>query len=245
VNGTLSLPQSTTLNYTMMVVKGVLLGAQTLTLANSTVLSFARNASWSNSSSNATPTLLSGSSLILTRNSSVQLLGGSAFVNITVTLVNVTSLEVQAGCSFSATGQGFEGSPSAGALRAGTSRSGNAGMSGVSFGNGGSHAGLGGGDLDQFSSAYGCAFNPLTFGSGGGSNLYTAGGFGGGALHIAVSATAMISGTVTADGVSCPGHSAGGGAGGSIWLQVGSLQGIGMWVDQLEYKRLIFGKRIL
>ena len=97
---------------------------------------------------------------------------------------------------------------------------------------GGAHAGLGGAAFDYFGNwfgggmAYGDAYAPATFGSGGGSCIANAfcgdgyGGAGGGAVYLVVNRTLTLDGALRADGLAgrlissyIPG---GGGAGGLV-----------------------------
>ena len=91
---------------------------------------------------------------------------------------------------------------------------------------GGSHGGLGAGTA--LSAAYGDVVRPVALGSGGGigSNTGWPGGDGGGWAHLAV-ATAIVDGVISADGAVPPGANAGSGAGGTIFLEAGHVEGTG------------------
>ena len=122
------------------------------------------------------------------------------------------NLTVAAGGKILADGQGF----SAGSgPSAGTSQS--------HDGSGGGHGGLGADSSAKFGGVrYGSAANPTSLGSGGGVGL-SGQGAGGGAMHVQVSGSATVDGTISANGADCgAGNLGGGGAGGSIWLDVAS-----------------------
>lgn len=76
---------------------------------------------------------------------------------------------------------------------------------------------------------YGDMYEPTTLGSGimrsyaGWSNL----GAGGGAIKIFVNGTTLLNGSLSANGIDGNGEATDGGAGGSIWLDTGLLQGTG------------------
>ncbi len=77
---------------------------------------------------------------------------------------------------------------------------------------GGSHAGIG--SANSSSSTYGSVSEPTTLGSGGASRA------GGGAAKISIAQSLTLNGSITANGLnmsSCP-DNAGGGAGGSVWI---------------------------
>ena len=95
---------------------------------------------------------------------------------------------------------------------------------------GANHGGLGGvrstGVPNSYT--YGSASAPLSLGSGGGD--YTSAsvaGVGGGAIKLVASDTMTINGTISANGQNAPGTHAGGGAGGSIWIDAYTLCGSG------------------
>jgi hypothetical protein len=104
---------------------------------------------------------------------------------------------------------------------------------GGSDGNGGCHGGYGGRSsvFGNTTNVYGSATEPTALGSGGGDDnavVGNEGGAGGGAVKIATySATGMLSfgtlGAVTANGANAVTNQAGGGAGGSVWIDVGVL----------------------
>ncbi len=93
---------------------------------------------------------------------------------------------------------------------------------------GGGFGGVGGGVGSVGGVSYGSAHQPNQinnvsdeyFGSGGGNNGYGSGGVGGGAFALYVGGDAVINGKIISDGLSGPYSVVGGGAGGSISLQV-------------------------
>jgi len=99
---------------------------------------------------------------------------------------------------------------------------------------GGAHGGDGGdGQAGSVSGAggdaYGSYTEPTTLGSGGGDYSGYA-GVGGGAIKLTVSGTTTVNGTITANGQYGNGVSSrvsGGGAGGSVWIDTGTLAGTG------------------
>ena len=98
------------------------------------------------------------------------------------------------------------------------------GAGGSNAGTGATHGGTGGGTSNK---AYGLVTEPVTLGSGGGcnNNEQFKGGVGGGAAHIRVGGLFDLAGSVTAAGAD--GWKAGGGAGGSLWIEAGTLAGAG------------------
>jgi hypothetical protein len=93
---------------------------------------------------------------------------------------------------------------------------------------GGSHGGAGGrAEAGTFGPTHGSPFQPISHGSGGGTAAnYGAGGAGGGALRITALGEVCIDGRFEADGT--PGlRYAGGGAGGSLWIEARRLTGSG------------------
>ena len=101
-----------------------------------------------------------------------------------------------------------------------------AGIQGGTYSSGGAHGGYGGRSYVSSSDSgdcYGSVDWPTTLGSGGGGNN---GARGGGAMHITVLGTMTVDGIVSANGSSASdSYNAGGGAGGSILLEVGELTG--------------------
>ena len=100
----------------------------------------------------------------------------------------------------------------------------------IGQGSGGGHGGSGGrGDFSKTAGlAYGDIYEPLQFGSAGGLGLDgTPGGAGGGTLWINVDGFFHIDGEVSANGASAREVGAGGGSGGSIYLNVNLIKGYG------------------
>ncbi|MCF7843740.1 beta-propeller fold lactonase family protein, partial [Candidatus Gracilibacteria bacterium] len=128
--------------------------------------------------------------------------------------INATNITVDAGSSISANGKGFTGNngPGKGASQGCTNNlSGGAGHGGT----GGNTGGI----------TYGSSTEPVTLGSGGGSNCGT-GGTGAGAMKFVVSGTFTNNGSTTANGNSGISWD-GGGSGGSIWIDAGTIAGSG------------------
>jgi hypothetical protein len=108
------------------------------------------------------------------------------------------------------------------------------GYNSSSSGGGGGHGGYGasgapyGGYSANGGNTYGLVTAPTELGSGGGGNSSpSVGGAGGGAIHLSVTGTLEVDGTVSARGLAATG-SGGGGSGGSIYLTVGALTGVGV-----------------
>ena len=121
-------------------------------------------------------------------------------------------LDVQAGGMIAADSKGFSGD------RAGPG----SGWQGDN-GSGGSYGGWGGLGSDGLSpgSPYGSIQTPDELGSGG-----TNGSRGGGRIHLTVGETLTVDGEISADAIKGPSYS-GGGSGGCVYLDVGTLSGSG------------------
>lgn len=122
--------------------------------------------------------------------------------------------------TISATGMGYAASEGPGA-----------GGDGPTIASGASHGGRGGASHASNSwmppgDCYGDPLEPVTHGSGGGSDE-NAGGAGGGAIKIVCTGSLVADGVVASDGMPRAAGEAGGGAGGSIWLDVALLEGSG------------------
>ncbi|MCG3121720.1 MAG: hypothetical protein GIKADHBN_00090 [Phycisphaerales bacterium] len=106
-----------------------------------------------------------------------------------------------------------------------------AGGQSLYYGGGGGHGGAGGDGAQntQGGPSYGSAPIPIEWGSGGGNSIYygSVGGRGGGSLRLRVDGTLSVAGSITADG-SAGQPRCGGGAGGSLWIECGTLAGTGM-----------------
>ncbi|MBL9137478.1 MAG: caspase family protein [Verrucomicrobiales bacterium] len=141
--------------------------------------------------------------------------------------------DVLAGGSISVDGRGFPGGTDLGP--GGGTRvewSGSGGGHGAEGGRG-ITGGLGGGH-------YGSVTEPLTLGSAGGDGDGGIGGAGGGAIRLTVNGRLTVIGRISAEGSSTVRNNSGGGAGGSVYLTVGTLAGSGLitanggageWVD--------------
>jgi RHS repeat-associated protein len=122
--------------------------------------------------------------------------------------LNAGSLQVDAGSSINANGQGY-------AQDAGP---------GYTAGSGGSYGGLGGGGYAA--TMYGSAAIPVDLGSGG-SNFQYGGSMGGGAIRLIVSGTLTLNGTISANGEKVEPSGGGAGSGGSVYVTTGTLAGAG------------------
>ncbi len=137
-----------------------------------------------------------------------------------VSRLNITyDLIVESGCQVSADGQGYAGGQGPG--------SGSAASPGQVAANGGSYGGIGGTDR-YAASTYGSAFYPNHKGSGGGAFDDQVGGTGGGIVRI-IADTVVLDGQISANGLTGSGSLAGGGSGGSIWIETAVLSGSGVF----------------
>ena len=140
--------------------------------------------------------------------------------------IAATTITVNQGGWISADAQGFGGGAGPGA-----------GGNSMYYGGGGaSHAGLGGHAQDYRggfggTNAYGVSNAPVSLGSGGGIDFDFSNpvSYGGGAIHLqALSGAITVDGTVSANGGDGnQRHSAGGGSGGSVWMECRKLLGTG------------------
>ena len=89
---------------------------------------------------------------------------------------------------------------------------------------GGSYGGVGGGSDDSY--PHGSVFSPMDFGSGGAGSSYA--GSGGGFLKMKVGRNIHIDGIITSAGTSATSGNAGGGTGGSIFIQAYNISGHGI-----------------
>ena len=96
------------------------------------------------------------------------------------------------------------------------------------YGSGGGHGGAGKpGSVFPPGKSYGSSLYPTTFGSGGGTGYYgNYGGWGGGIINLLITDTLSLNGTIAVNGITADRH-AGGGAGGSIFVNTKNLNGIG------------------
>lgn len=101
-------------------------------------------------------------------------------------------------------------------------------------GGGGGHGGTGGASVYGAAGGgrYDSATQPVAWGSGGGSvfppGTSLVGSAGGGALRLSVAGTLVVNGQLTADGEDAWADDAGGGAGGSVWINANALTGGGL-----------------
>jgi hypothetical protein len=132
--------------------------------------------------------------------------------------------------TLSADSAGYEASEGPGQ---GTDGSSYYGAGGGAYGARGGHGGWGlpGDTVQSGGYAYSDSAHPDEMGSGGGSVPYFEGGRGGGIIKLVSSGTTVINGKVSSDGDCGTGSgekAAGGGAGGSIWLETSLLSGGGL-----------------
>lgn len=133
-------------------------------------------------------------------------------------------ITIPSSTTISANGTGYQGIVNG----TGAGLGGGAGGS-CSSASGGGYGGKGGGSTGG--NTYGSVTIPVDLGSAGGSAtcFATAGSAGGGAIKLSTNGTININGSITANGSSdLTGDRAGGGAGGSVYLTVGQLQGSGI-----------------
>jgi hypothetical protein len=134
--------------------------------------------------------------------------------------ISATNMTVDSGGTVTATGLGFDASTGDGAGGDGTAGG------GAGHGDTGGSGYTAGSPLSNGGSAYGVASAPETMGSGGGNDGGSLGGSGGGVIKLTVTGTLTLNGTLVADGSAGTADEAGGGAGGSIWLDnIGILAG--------------------
>lgn len=94
---------------------------------------------------------------------------------------------------------------------------------------GAGHGGRGGRGTNQRKTggAYGDLFEPATHGCMGGKDGRHDGGNGGGIVNLIISGNLQIDGEVSANGQSAPNGAAGGGSGGSIYIETNLMRGYG------------------
>lgn len=102
-----------------------------------------------------------------------------------------------------------------------------AGLASITGSSGGSHGGLGGSGSDSSYArlAYGSVRLPNDYGSGGGAVGESNSGCGGGILSLIASGYIEVDGEITADGEDASETGAGGGAGGSIYMEANTFSG--------------------
>ncbi|MBL7072697.1 MAG: hypothetical protein ISS33_02820, partial [Candidatus Omnitrophica bacterium] len=185
--------------------------------ASPTDVTIMEDTTWT-SDMEVTGTLTIQTGVALTIDSSVQ--------GVAVT-VAATNLVVEEGALISASGKGFSGG-AGGAAGEGVGRGkpGNqdAGAGGAGYGGAG---GAGDNNAGSGGIRYGSSLDPVDFGSGGGGVVDGAtGGAGGGAVRFVVPGKLTVIGDIAVDGADGV-AGAGGGAGGSILIDTGVLDGSG------------------
>jgi len=134
-----------------------------------------------------------------------------------IRLTVAQDLTIAEDCKISADGKGYGSGSGPGAGGAGY------------CGGGGGYGGSGGQAIvdGEGGLVYGSITEPNALGSGGGSARgYYAGGSGGGVIHLTVSGTLTVEGSITANGSNV--SESGGGSGGSIYVTAGTLAGRGI-----------------
>ena len=174
-------------------------------------------------------TLAGMGSLLVTGTGSIALSGSG-----TLTLYFTGDVTVATGGTISVDAYGSAGgaSTTTSVVASGTAGGIGAGAAG-SAGGGGGHGGAGGAGSSATSGLGGTTFfgsvsAPTTLGSGGGGSSFAAGAAGGGAMKITANGTLSVDGTLSANGGAAAAgnpHSAGSGAGGSLWIVTGTLAG--------------------
>ncbi len=164
-------------------------------------------------------TPMTNSALLVQSNAVLSCPAGSS--NLSVTVLGDFGIETGGKLDVNGLGYGTGTGPGAGLVGGGGwgSGAGHGGVGGHSY-NAGYIPAPGGG-------AYDSIVTPTQWGSGGGS---TGGGTGGGAVFLNVGGSLRVDGTITADGLApsdcCLQHGAG--AGGSLWINTGTLTGGGL-----------------
>jgi RHS repeat-associated protein len=216
VTDNLTLPANQTLNYDNIVLNNgaaLTLGSGTTLTANSISVSNGGNFTVGGGSTinlSGALTVTGNSNIVLQgANTSAQVNGAWAGIGVTI---NAVSVEVDAGSTINADGQGY-------VVGAGP---------GTNSG-GGSYGGVGGGNTPG--STYGSATAPVDLGSGGvwASPNWNSGqgAAGGGAVRLDVTGSLTLNGVISANGVAGTGVG-GSGSGGSVYVITGSLAGSGL-----------------
>ena len=160
-------------------------------------------------------TVTGNSSIVLAGANTTAQVGGS-WQGAGVT-IDAASIEVDAGSTINADGQGYVAGAGPGGAPVNSSA-------------GGSYGGLGGDGYPNIASGptYGSLTAPTDLGSGGSARIGgEVGGAGGGAIRLVVSGTLTNDGVISANGSSPVGPYTGGGSGGSVYVTAGSLIGSG------------------
>ncbi|KAL4226615.1 hypothetical protein ACF0H5_014598 [Mactra antiquata] len=144
---------------------------------------------------------------------------GGGEMNVNKVNLNAINITVESGGILSASNGGYlaNGGPSAG-------------IASLTGSSGGSHGGLGGtgSNTSHAALAYGSVDLPLDYGSGGGViGVTDNGGRGGGILSLVATGYMEVDGEIRADGEEATETGAGGGAGGSVYIQAGTFSGTG------------------
>jgi hypothetical protein len=235
-----------------LVLKGSLTGAQRLTLAGTSQLVVYPNATWSADGAQTAAydvtslayhqigsdtSLLNASQVVLDDSAGIVFAGGTRFGDQRAVLL-CDKLQLRSAASYiTADAMGHESvraftiNSTTDAVHPSHQASGN-----ISYGDGGWHAGRGGGAYYAYP-ASGNAFFPVAYGAAGGSTAQARGATGGGSVRVIAHSQLLVDGTISANGQSCSQanlngdalRAAGGGAGGSVWLEVlsGDLTGSG------------------
>jgi len=176
-----------------------------------------------------TVTVTGNSTLLLQGvNTSAQVSGQWQGQGVTI---SATNLQVDAGSTISADGQGYAGNSCSGP----GAGPGGGPLNCNNNGNGGSYGGQGGGPNPG--TTYGSALAPTDLGSGGSGGWSTwpngpgQGGNGGGAIRLNISGTLTNNGVISANGGNGEDStgSAGAGSGGSVYVTTGTLAGSGVF----------------
>ena len=168
---------------------------------------------------------------IYVSNNSVLLINSTEGGNVSIT-INAQTITVDSGSKISADGTGHHGAPNTNA--AGNGPGGGTGGGTAGGGGGGGHGGKGGDSSGgQVGGAYyGNGLEPLNMGSAGGNcHSNKIGSSGGGAIRLNISNSLTLNGIISAEGIDgilgSTGRTCGAGAGGSIYVNVGTLSGTG------------------
>ena len=170
------------------------------------------------------PILVTGNSTVLAQGANTGSMVGGTWAGLGVT-VTCSVLTIDSGSAFSADGQGY-----AGGIPAYQTGSGPGGGSGGGGGGAGGGYGGTGGYSSQWrypGRTYGSATQPTDLGSGGAADDHSGdfGGNGGGAIKLVVSGALTVNGTISANGGNGQYDGGAGGAGGSIWIAAGVVEG--------------------
>ena len=242
--GRLVLPPSLSLHSGHINVMGTIDGAGNITMYGDAMISLHPGAAWNilspsrsepyiadiYNSSSLTVSVFNLSYVELHSHAGINLMGGNTHFHRRI-IILCTRLKLLDQSYISASGFGFLSTSQNLSSEASTEEPPFRAAGSISFGNGGWHAGVGGGTNADYK-VLGDAFRPVSYGASGGSTADKVGGSGGGAVHLQVIDEFVLDGTVSASGEH-PSYGytcgAGGGAGGSIWIEVltGMLEGSG------------------